>query len=187
MTPYYQDDAVTIYHGDCMTVMQDAIEDMSIATIMTDPPYSSGARQSAQMRGRGSQRRADGPHGRWFGTDNLSAHGFSFLVRHLFVECFRICEFNAHLFSFIDWRQWPVLAGAVESAGWSLRACLVWDKCHFGMGNGFRQQAEFILHASKGKADTHRHRIRRDLRKTLTHPSPKSPLSRNIERKKPYP
>jgi DNA modification methylase len=46
-----------------------------------------------------------------------------------------------------------VLAAAIESAGWSLRACLVWDKEWFGMGNGFRQQAEFILHASKGVAD----------------------------------
>ena len=90
---------------------------------------------------------------KWFGTDNLTSHGFAMLVRLLAVEWLRVVKADGHLFSFIDWRQWPVLAGAIESAGWSLRSCLVWDKVHFGMGNGFRQQAEFILHASHGTAD----------------------------------
>jgi len=152
VTPYYQDDAVTIYHGDCLTVMGD-IPAGSVATVMTDPPYSSGARQSAQLRSRKGLRRASGKHGEWFGIDNLTSHGFTMLVRLFGVEAYRVAKLDGHLFSFIDWRQWPVLAGAIESAGWSLRACLVWDKCHFGMGNGFRQQAEFVVHASKGTAD----------------------------------
>ena len=89
------------------------------------------------------------------------------LVRLWAVECYRATKMDGHLFSFIDWRQWPVLAAAVESAGWTLRACLVWDKVNFGMGNGFRQQAEFILHASKGTADNF---IRHDIGTVLTFP-----------------
>jgi site-specific DNA-methyltransferase (adenine-specific) len=38
MKPYYQDDAVTIYHGDAMKVMQD-MPDNSVDLIATDPPY----------------------------------------------------------------------------------------------------------------------------------------------------
>ena len=108
----------------------------------------------------------EGPHGKWIGGDNMTAHAFFMLVRGFAVEAFRVSRVGAHLFSFIDWRQWPVLAGAIESAGWYLRACLVWDKEHYGMGNGFRQQAEFIFHASKGVADNF---VRHDLGTVFRH------------------
>lgn len=172
MKPYYDRGGITIYHGDALAVLSE-FDAGSIDNIFTDPPYSSGARQSAQMRGRKSMRRATGPHAKWFGTDNLSAHGFSMLVRMLFVECFRVCPEGGHLFSFIDWRQWPVMAGSLESAGWTLRSCLIWDKEHFGMGNGFRQQSEFILHGSVGVADNF---LRHDIGTVLRAPRSKADL-----------
>ena len=165
MTPFYADDRATIYKGDCLQVMSD-LDDESIDIVCTDPPYSSGGRNAAEMRSRGSMRRADGKHGKWFGTDNLTAHGFAMLVRYVFLELYRLCRPGGHLFSFIDWRQWPVLAGTAETAGWTIRGCLVWDKVHFGMGNGFRQQCEFILHASKGTADNF---LRHDLGTVFQH------------------
>jgi site-specific DNA-methyltransferase (adenine-specific) len=154
MTPYYQDEAVCIYHGDALDILEQ-LPDESIGCVFTDPPYSSGARNSASLRARKSMRREEGAYGQdnWIGGDNLSAHGFAMLVRLFGVETLRVVGKDGHLFSFIDWRQLPVLQGALESAGWSARALLVWDKVHFGMGNGFRQQAEFILHASKGVGD----------------------------------
>ncbi len=36
--PYYQDDAVTIYHGDCREVLP-ALEASSVEFVLTDPPY----------------------------------------------------------------------------------------------------------------------------------------------------
>lgn len=151
---YYQDDQVTLYHGDALEVMAGLDRDV-IDVVFTDPPYSSGARNAASMRGRGSMRREEGRFGKssWFATDNLTSHGFAMLVRLLAVEALRVTREDGHFFSFIDWRQLPVIQGAIESAGWSPRALLVWDKISFGMGNGFRQQAEFILHASKGTGD----------------------------------
>lgn len=160
MTPYYDKGGLTIYHGDALRLMSE-MEDESLEIVFTDPPYSSGARQASQLRARKSMRRATGKHGEeWIGSDNMSGHGFTMLVRLFAVEALRLTKEGGHLFSFIDWRQWPVLAGAVEAAGWTIRACLVWDKEHYGMGNGFRQQAEFILHASKGTADNF---VRHDL------------------------
>ncbi|MEO7849335.1 MAG: hypothetical protein ABIR75_09805, partial [Arachnia sp.] len=40
-TPYYQDDHVTLYHGDCIDVMR-TIPDNSVDSIVTDPPYGLG-------------------------------------------------------------------------------------------------------------------------------------------------
>lgn len=38
MDPYYQDESVTLYHGDCLDVLA-ALSDRSIDAIVTDPPY----------------------------------------------------------------------------------------------------------------------------------------------------
>lgn len=48
-TPYYQDEQVTLYHGDCRDILQ-ALE--PIAHIITDPPYSAhvhGSSRSSRM------------------------------------------------------------------------------------------------------------------------------------------
>lgn len=37
--PYYQDDLVTLYHGDCREVMA-TMEDSSVSAVLTDPPYT---------------------------------------------------------------------------------------------------------------------------------------------------
>lgn len=180
MRPYYEADGITIYHGDCLAVMAE-MEDESVDIVFTDPPYSSGARNAATIRARKSMRREEGAFGKeaWIGGDNLTAHGFAMLVRLFGVEALRVTVRDGHLFSFMDWRQLPVLQGALEAAGWSARALLVWDKIHFGMGNGFRQQAEFVLHASKGTGDNFlRHdlgTVLRDRRQpdTIGHPTVK--------------
>ena len=41
MKPYYSDDRVTLYGGDCLTVMA-SLPSASVDAIITDPPYSSG-------------------------------------------------------------------------------------------------------------------------------------------------
>ncbi|AEJ93250.1 DNA methylase [Mycobacterium phage ShiLan] len=38
MTPYYQDDEVTLYHGDCLDVIA-KLPDNSVDAVVTDPPY----------------------------------------------------------------------------------------------------------------------------------------------------
>ena len=38
VTPYYRDDLVTLYHGDCIEVMR-ALPDSSVDAVVTDPPY----------------------------------------------------------------------------------------------------------------------------------------------------
>lgn len=38
VTPYYADDSVTLYHGDCIEVLRE-LPDSSVDSIVTDPPY----------------------------------------------------------------------------------------------------------------------------------------------------
>ena len=39
MRPYYQDDAVTIYHGDCREILPELPK---VDLVLTDPPYGIG-------------------------------------------------------------------------------------------------------------------------------------------------
>lgn len=57
MTPYYQDTAVTIYHGDCRDVLP-SLADNSAALLHTDPPFGLGnfVQTTGRIRGRGKGR-----------------------------------------------------------------------------------------------------------------------------------
>ena len=44
MTPYYQDAAVTIYHGDCREIAPS----MAVAHVITDPPYATETHEGAR-------------------------------------------------------------------------------------------------------------------------------------------
>jgi site-specific DNA-methyltransferase (adenine-specific) len=48
MTPYYQDDTVTIYHGNCLDIGP-LLEQASVAAVVTSPPYAQ--QRSAQYGG----------------------------------------------------------------------------------------------------------------------------------------
>lgn len=137
----------TLYLGDSLTVLEHI--EAAHAVIM-DPPYSSGARTTAQLRGRGGMSRKEEWKETPLPNDRLSVNGFSWLMRQVGLEAERILIDGGSLLSFIDWRQYPPLYGCIESCNFQIINLVVWDKEVFGMGNGFRNQHELILHASKG-------------------------------------
>lgn len=154
MTPYYSDDSVTIYHGDCLWSSLEAIESSSVDGVLSDPPFSSGARTDAgrSVRPKAMRRSAKWDDS-WFSHDNMATIGFQFLMRLVAVELFRVVVPGGCAQLFIDWRQYPNLYGAVESAGWIAKNLVVWDKGHFGMGANYRNQHELILYAEKDGSD----------------------------------
>lgn len=50
MKPYYQDDSVTIYHGDCREILPEIGE---VDLVLTDPPYGIAHPTNYHSRGRG--------------------------------------------------------------------------------------------------------------------------------------
>ncbi|NIR76746.1 MAG: site-specific DNA-methyltransferase [Gammaproteobacteria bacterium] len=148
MEPYYEDEAVKIYHGDCLEVLL-SIE-AQVSTTVTDPPFSSGARTDAGKSMRpGAMLRSAKWDDEWFSHDNMATVGFLFLMRLLGRRLFDVTALDGSAHVFIDWRQYPNLYGAMESAGWVAKNLVVWDKGHFGMGSNYRNQHELILYAEK--------------------------------------
>lgn len=97
--PYYEDEQVTLYHGDCVEVMQ-AMPDESVDAIVTDPPYGLGFMGKAWD--------ALPPGEEW--------------AR----ECLRVLKPGGHLLAFGGTRTWHRLAVAVEDARFEIRDSIAW-------------------------------------------------------------
>ena len=151
MTPYYQDEQVTLYHGDCLDVLESIdLCPESVAAVVTDPPYASGARTEAGKSSSGAMLRGV----RWatkpIDNDQMTSAGFVWLIREVCQRVRPALIEGGSVLSFIDWRQWPNLVGAIETTNLRVNNMLVWDKESYGLGNGYRVQHELICHASKG-------------------------------------
>lgn len=149
MTPYYADEAVTLYLGDTLDVLRE-LPVAPIAALVTDPPYSSGNLPESMKQKAAPRLRGWTWQDKVMETDQLSTLGFVWLMRAVLVEArLRLSE-GGSLCVFIDWRNWGNLVGAVESAGFRVNNMVVWDKRQIGMGNGFRNQHELVLYGSLG-------------------------------------
>lgn len=148
MNPYYDDGTVTLYHGDAIDVL--ASLECSVDAVVTDPPYASGTRHEAAKSGSGAMLRAGKFADRPIDLDQMTTTGFVWLMRHIGLEAERLLPPGGSLLSFIDWRQWPNLVGALETCNLRVQGMVVWDKGSMGLGNGFRAQHELVCHAAKG-------------------------------------
>jgi DNA modification methylase len=176
VNPYYQDDAVTLYHGDCLEVLT-RLQLPQLAAIITDPPYASGTRHESDKSGRGSMLRGQRFSDKPIDLDRMTTTGFVWLMRSLILATYDSLEDGGSVLSFIDWRQWPTLVAALETCNLRVQTMVVWDKQAIGMGNGFRQQHELVCHASKGVPKVHNRStpnvLQAPRQEPDDHPSPK--------------
>jgi site-specific DNA-methyltransferase (adenine-specific) len=155
MTPYYSDDAVTIYHGDAFDLLHDL---SGIGAVVTDPPYSSGGAfrgdraQQTSTKYVNSDTAAYRPE---FAGDNRDQRSFLAWCSLWLNAARRASEPGAILASFIDWRQLPVLTDAVQCGGWSWRNLATWWKPGIRMQRGqFSASAEYVVYATNGPVKT---------------------------------
>lgn len=133
MTPYYEDDLVTIYHGDAMDVLP-TLKTADIA--IADPPYTFGLASTKYESAAGS----------WGDLMN-NAHWYAAWL----LELRRIVKGSAWVFN--TWRSFPVLARAGFQAGWPIDSLLVWDKGNNGPGDMGRLRNTYELVAQFSAPD----------------------------------
>ena len=148
MKPYFDDGQVTVYLADCLAVIE-GFPEASVDLVITDPPYSSGARTDSERQVRPPMLRAL-KEADWFSHDTMTTWGFSWFLRAVLVALRPKLTPGAHLYLFCDWRQTPNVYAMLESAGYRVNHCLVWAKTHYGMGTWWRNQHEHIVFASLG-------------------------------------
>lgn len=142
-----------------------------------DPPYASGARTEAQKKTSGAMLRNQRWNQKPITNDQMTTPGFIWFLRENLLKIYPLLSEGGSVLSFIDWRQWPNLIGAIESTNLRINNLIVWDKKSFGLGHGFRSQHELICHASKGTPNINKkdcgNVLRFEREKPIDHPSPK--------------
>lgn len=144
--PYYQDDSVTLWHGDCLDVLR-GMADASVDAVVTDPPYGLGfmgkawdakfidgtIAQRRQYPGdpsekageNGGYRSAAAEAGR-YDLSRAGNRGFGAWCEQWTRECLRVLKPGGHLLAFGGSRTWHRLAVAVEDAGFEVRDSIAW-------------------------------------------------------------
>jgi site-specific DNA-methyltransferase (adenine-specific) len=169
-----------IHHGDALELLR-RIPSGTVDAVVMDPPYCSGARTSAEVTNRGGMSRGARWNAKPLDSDQMTSTGFVWLMRQVGREALRILKRGGWFVSFIDWRQYPALFGAIETT--NLRVCgmLCWDKEAFALGNGFRNQHELALIATKGVGRPHNRATGNVLRVNRINASDLHPTEKPVE------
>jgi len=126
---YYQDDSVTIYHGDCREILPTL---SGIGLVVTDPPYTFGLASTDQ----------EGKAGGWGDLMNNALFYGAWLA-----ETRKLTNAQqGAVWVFNSWRSFPVLARASFEIRWPITSLLVWDKRALGLGGakGLRPTYELV-------------------------------------------
>lgn len=135
MTPYYSDDWVSIYHGDCREVVP-TLDDGSVDMVLTDPPYGLGI---------GYGRTA-------LGLRTIANDTTTDLLLWVVQQCPRVLADDRWAAVFCGYTQVGPVQDSFASLGLGVKTVGVWDKGMPTLGEGIRNQYELFVLARKGKA-----------------------------------
>lgn len=136
MTPYYQDDWVTIYHGDALELLPSMPR---ADLVVTDPPYVIGAVSAGNIGAKA---------GGWGDMMNSSRW-----FRDWYAMCRARLRPNGAMWTFCNWRSVPVVMRAASEAQWSVTSMLVWHKDWIGPGGSVGLRPSYELVALMARED----------------------------------
>ncbi len=128
--PYYDEDGITIYHGDCRELLP--LLDVRVDAVLTDPPFFMPAKHY--------QSRVNWPRS-WSDTSILAA-----FWRSIVEDCVRVLKPTGHMLTFSNGDSYPVFYPEMYRRFDFLKS-LVWVKGHVGLGRVWRNQHELIIAA----------------------------------------
>ena len=144
-----------LYQGDCINTMEE-IPDGSVDGLIIDPPYSSGGTFSTQRKVESGKKYLDTGGGKQtdfpnFSGDNMDMRSFTMFMRAVLFEGRQKTKESGVCCVFIDFRNLPAVAHAMQMAGWTWRGVAVWDKLNSRPQKGrFKNQCEYIVWGSNG-------------------------------------
>ena len=133
MTPYYEQDGITIYHGDCREIGHDI---PTPDLVLTDPPYASAA--ATVTTGWGKSKHG----GNW---------GDMSLVGLMAEATMTALRWPTQSLWMADHLAYAALV-PVFFRRYQLVQSVVWDRDVLGMGAHFRKQTEFGIYARTSDA-----------------------------------
>ncbi|MYV97302.1 site-specific DNA-methyltransferase [Streptomyces sp. SID3343] len=148
----------TLHRGDALRVLAD-LPDGSVDALVTDPPYNSGGRTSAERttrtaRSKYTQEKAGLPD---FDGDNKDQRSYGRWMFEILQESYRLTREGGTAIVFIDWRQLPTMTDSFQLAGWTWRGIAAWHKPASRPQRGrLKQSCEFLVWGSKGPIDASR-------------------------------
>lgn len=151
---YYEDAAVVIYHGDCLSVLPDL---SGVGAVVTDPPYSSGGAfrgdrtNSVIQKYVTSDAAPTAAYATEFAGDTRDQRSFAAWCAMWLNAARYACEPGAVVATFTDWRQLPTTTDAIQAGGWIWRGIATWHKPGIRMQRGrFSSSAEFVVWGTNG-------------------------------------
>lgn len=153
MTPYFERDGITIYHGDCRDVLP-RLGAGSVDLVLTDPPYGIGYVTAWRSRTHPLAARI-------VGDESLG------VLADAIPELDRVLSANRHAYIFAAPIQVSDVARLLPD-GWTVKNVLAWDKGDSGtVGDllaGYGQTWEAVVYTNKGRREFNGPRPRATLR-----------------------
>ena len=117
--PYYQDESVTLWHGDALDVLP-TIPAGSVDACVTDPPYVIGAVSAGNLASKSG------------GWADMMHSALWFTEWYRMVD--RSLRHTGSFWTFCNWRTLPVVMKSAVTAGLPMTSLMVWDKEWIGPG-----------------------------------------------------
>ncbi len=157
MKPYYADDFVTLYHGDCLEVMA-GMDEASVDLVLTDPPYGHNNNNNNDLAHRREAalgiRAVTDADARPIANDGeeatpLAGAMFTEAARLLKPGCCCCCCCCGGGGGGPDpqFARWSLMLDATP--GLDFKQMVVWDKGGLGMGWHYRRSYEVVLVGEK--------------------------------------